>query len=200
MTSEKIVSTSFGLRESSGQRRIVHLETERRRNVSEDYQVFSLSFYTDGPEFRAATAEDAMKVLFLCPEWFNTSPQLPTWGRVDPQTLEVVRIEDVRELTSVDLPRPMLFDTVVSTTTNAQEKCEQLLGRQLLEHYSWAVRVVRVPVWQTLSMLKQQCEKKWVFIGPVASRARHFCHSVLPAEEGQVMLITSTEDFTGDRA
>lgn len=195
MNNDRTVSISYGLREMRGQRRLVHLEAIRMRNSAEDYVVHSLTFSSDGPLFKVPNADAAMRTLLMCPPTFDTTAEMPAWGTVYPDALEIVCIEEVLDVRVVDVPRPLVFVEVVSTTPGAHALCEMLTGRALTPDHSWAVRVVQVPEGESLESLTQKCEGKSVFFGPLVRRVKLHCHFVHPDGPGTVAILTAAADI-----
>jgi hypothetical protein len=192
MKNDKTGRRSFGLREIGGQRRWVHLECERKFSKHEDQETYLLTFFAYNPLFKVSTAEAAARVLQKCPDWFRTSPQEPTWGGIDPATLEVVQINETPAATATPAARPVVFEHIASRKYVAHRQCEELLQKSLTPHYSWTVHIVPFPLGECLETLKQKCEGATIHMGCRQMRASMYCQSVLPAGPGQATLITTS--------
>lgn len=192
----EITSTSgYGLREIAGARRWVSVEYDRRNNPDDDYESYSLSFFGYNPLFRVATREEAERVLSHCPDWYRSTVTAPTWGQIDPTTLEVVELEHLPEFKPSRPARPMVFADIVSTKCIAHRLCEEMLKRTLTPHYSWAIYVVQMPAGESFDTVKQKCEGATIHVGSVMLRAEMFCQAVLPADVGRVTLITTSKNL-----
>jgi hypothetical protein len=194
MKNDKVGVYSYGLREIAGQRRQVYLECERKLSATEDYEIYTLSFFAYNPLFKVGTAEAALRVLQNQPKWYNSSALLPAWGQIDPDSLEVFRIEEVPSLKVVKI-RPVVFEEVVSRKYIAHRQCEDLLKKELAPHYSWTTHVVVIPAGESLETLKRKCEGATIHVGITELRASMYCQAVLPATANQVTLITTSKSL-----
>jgi hypothetical protein len=165
---DKTTQVAYGLRECAGQRRLVRVLSQLN-GPDADFcgeRRFEFTFFDDAPLFKVELPRMALRALSVNPLWYNSQAQAPSWGDVNPQLLEVVRITESLELESVPLVRPVVFPDVLATWGKPRFLCERYLGRTLPDlDTPWYMRLVRIPEGETLVTLAQKCDSYPVFIG-----------------------------------
>lgn len=170
MPTETKEDVYYALREKHGKQRFVRLDI--RSNGDADFcnecQV-SLSFYEDGPLYRASSPREAAKTLRVDTPWYNSSDTTPQWGSVDVASLEVIKVEEVTTTTTtpVNIELPIWLAALDAFSSN-REVCGKALGRELPDDKRlgyWSVRVVELPADMSLPQLQEHCRNQYVWIG-----------------------------------
>jgi hypothetical protein len=168
MQQDKTVSVAYGLREIAGQRRLVRVESQYngREATCCGENRYELTFLGGYPLYKVEAPRKALRAITVNPPWHNSDEQSPMWGSVDPVALEVVRINEVVELESIPMQRPVIFIDTIDTYAKPRFLCARYLGRELPDlDTSWQMRLVYIPVGETLETLQQKCTNYPVFIG-----------------------------------
>lgn len=179
----------YALREKQAPHRMVHINIRYNGDDAEccnSHQV-TLTFDDWEPLYRAETARIAARVLVCDIPWYNTDEERPSWGSVKPETLEVVKIEQVVRTTTtkVEIEKPLLLN-VFDSRDSTRKKCSELLQKELPDNKKlghWAIRIVELPDDETLQSLNGKCDNKYVMFGKGTS-IEHYCWGAfaLPAD------------------
>ena len=184
-------------------RRLVRVESQNNGSDARccGENRYEFTFMDDCPLYKAQSSRKALRALTVNPSWFNSEKELPSWGDVDPSTLEIVRITEVIELESLPTLRPVVFKEIINTYSKTRRLCERYLNRDLPDIATdWQMRLVYIPEGETLETLQKKCSDYPVFVGKGAIM-QYYGWGVIPmleeyAElaEGRpaVILFTST--------
>lgn len=196
MQEDKEVRVSYGLREASGERRLLNIESQSNRGsdcCGENR--YSLTFDEGYPRYRVKNPRTAARVLVEDTPWFNTDDRRPGWGGVKVSDLEVVKIVETLAIERVDIERPFRIPETINTYDKTKKLAERYIDRELPELDSrYAMRLMVYPEGETFDSIREKCVDKTVVVGKT-SGVEAFCWGVFETPEEYVELFKGKPGF-----